>query len=64
MQRFPWGEVMRLGIITLHLSPRDFWSSTLRELVPPRSNEGLPRGQLAELMQQWPDEGKHMEQIK
>lgn len=55
MQRFPWGEVMRLGITTLHIPPREFWNCTLRELVVLRGNAGFVRERLNELMKEWPD---------
>jgi uncharacterized phage protein (TIGR02216 family) len=55
MKRFPWGEVMRLGIVTLHISPREFWTCTLRELVFLRGGDELVRGRLDELMKEWPD---------
>jgi uncharacterized phage protein (TIGR02216 family) len=55
MQGFPWGEVMRLGIVTLQISPREFWTCTLRELVLLRGDAGLQRGRLNELMKEWPD---------
>jgi uncharacterized phage protein (TIGR02216 family) len=55
MQRFPWSEVMRLGIATHHIPPREFWTCTLRELVLLRGEPGLQRGQLNELMKEWPD---------
>jgi hypothetical protein len=42
MQRFPWGEVMRLGIATYHIPLT-------------RGDDGLKRGQLIELMKLWPD---------
>lgn len=29
---FPWQEVMKFGFGVLHLSPKDFWSMTIREL--------------------------------
>lgn len=55
MQRFPWGEVMRLGIATYHIPPRDFWNCTLRELVVVRRDRGLQRRRLNELIEEWPD---------
>jgi uncharacterized phage protein (TIGR02216 family) len=55
MQRFPWAELMRLGIVTLNLPPREFWSCTLREIVLLRGNAGIGRGQLNDMMKEWPD---------
>ncbi len=49
---------MRLGIHTLHISPREFWTCTLRELVVMRAHVGLKRSELDDLMQQWPDDGE------
>jgi uncharacterized phage protein (TIGR02216 family) len=46
---------MRLGIGTYHLSPREFWGSTLRELVFVRGDAGISRGVLVEMMGRWPD---------
>ena len=46
---------MRLGIGTYHLSPREFWNCTLRELVFTRSVDGISRGVLVGMMGQWPD---------
>lgn len=55
MQRFPWGEVMRLGIGTYHISPREFWACTLRELIFIRGNAGFGQELMTQLMQQYPD---------
>jgi uncharacterized phage protein (TIGR02216 family) len=55
MQRFPWDAVMRLGIGTYHIPPREFWLCTLREIVLTRGDDGLKRGRLIELMKLWPD---------
>jgi uncharacterized phage protein (TIGR02216 family) len=54
-ERFPWMTLMRLGIGVYHLSPREFWSCTLRELVFVRGDTGISRAGLVELMGQWPD---------
>ena len=54
-ERFPWLALMRLGIGTYHLSPREFWNCTMRELVFTRGVEGVSRGTLIELMKEWPD---------
>jgi uncharacterized phage protein (TIGR02216 family) len=55
MQRFPWPELMRLGIGTYNISPREFWTCTLRELVFLRGENGLSRTRLENLMLEWPD---------
>jgi uncharacterized phage protein (TIGR02216 family) len=54
-ERFPWLQLMRLGIGTFHISPREFWNCTLRELVLMRGTGGMVRQQLEELMKEWPD---------
>lgn len=58
MSKFPWGQLMKLGMGRLRLSPQEFWRSTLREIasatgVPPRP---LLRQSLNELMENFPDE--------
>jgi uncharacterized phage protein (TIGR02216 family) len=55
MQRFPWAAVMRLGIGTYHIPPKDFWCCTLRELVFMRGDAGLERAGLNKLLREWPD---------
>jgi uncharacterized phage protein (TIGR02216 family) len=55
MQRFPWADLMRLGIGTYHIPPREFWNCTLRELVFVRGDAGLVRRTLDQLMKAWPD---------
>ena len=55
-ERFPWLALMRLGIGTYHLSPREFWNCTLRELVFVRDGGGVSRQVLVEMMKEWPDE--------
>jgi uncharacterized phage protein (TIGR02216 family) len=55
MQRFPWGQLMRLGIGTFHIPPREFWNSTLREIVFLRGEPSLKRDVLEDLMKEWPD---------
>ncbi|MEY3081285.1 MAG: hypothetical protein RJA94_1270 [Pseudomonadota bacterium] len=57
--RFPWPEMMALGLGTLRLSPRDFWAATPREIAaafPARRRSVLPRGAFEQLLQQFPDE--------
>jgi uncharacterized phage protein (TIGR02216 family) len=60
-QRFPWAQLMRLGIHDLKFTPTEFWRSTLRELgsaagphVPPASLSEL-RQNLNTMMEQYPD---------
>ena len=57
--RFPWPEMMALGLGTLRLSPRDFWAATPREIAAAFPNQraaALPRGVLEQLLEQFPDE--------
>jgi uncharacterized phage protein (TIGR02216 family) len=54
-QRFPWAELMQLGIGTYNIAPREFWNCTLRELIFTRGNNGFARLTLNELMKEWPD---------
>jgi len=55
-ERFPWARLMHLGLGQMGLSPRDFWSMTLKEL-----NAALPQVRvmshrdLAVLMDRFPD---------
>jgi uncharacterized phage protein (TIGR02216 family) len=57
--KFPWGRLMRFGLGTLHLSPKEFWRSTPRELAGafgPAPPQPLLRQNLNSLMEQFPDE--------
>jgi uncharacterized phage protein (TIGR02216 family) len=54
MTRFPWGELMQLGLHVLKLPPEHFWRMTMRELICPRST-ALTQARLEELMQKFPD---------
>ena len=57
--RFPWAEMMAMGLGTLRLSPRDFWAATPREIAaafPHRRPGALPRAMLDQLLEQFPDE--------
>lgn len=64
MSGFPWDEAMQFGFGVLHLSSKEFWGLTPRELasafgarsgrVAAPSREGLSR-----LMAVYPDEVKH-----
>ena len=56
--RFPWGQMMAMGLGTLRLSPRDFWAATPREIAAAfhRPNgAALPRGALDQLLERFPD---------
>jgi uncharacterized phage protein (TIGR02216 family) len=58
---FPWGPLIRFGIGTLHLSPHEFWRSTLRELSAARGHSSRPpsrvlRQSLLDLIDQFPDD--------
>lgn len=57
--RFPWADVMAMGLGTLRLSPREFWAATPREIAAAfakRQGAGLPRDVLDHLLQRFPDE--------
>lgn len=57
--RFPWADMMAMGLGTLRLSPREFWAATPREIAaafPQRRPGALPRGVLEQLLEQFPDE--------
>ena len=57
--KFPWGQMMAMGLGTLRLSPRDFWAATPREIAaafPKPHGAALPRGVLEQLLEQFPDE--------
>lgn len=55
-ERFPWVRLMQLGLGVLRWPPRDFWSSTLREIAAAfPAQEGMARNALDRLMQRYPD---------
>ena len=57
--RFPWDEMMALGLGRLRLAPRDFWAATPREIaatLPARPHGVFPRSAFEQLLQQFPDE--------
>ena len=57
--KFPWDQMMAMGLGMLRLSPREFWAATPREIAaafPTRKPHALPRGVLDDLLQQFPDE--------
>lgn len=57
MQRFPWAQLMALGLGRLGLSPRAFWAATPREIAAAfPSKAGFSRGVLDALLEQFPDE--------
>jgi len=56
---FPWRRMMELGLGVLHLSPRDFWTSTPREIAaafPSRGPVLMGRADLDHLMREFPDQ--------
>jgi uncharacterized phage protein (TIGR02216 family) len=57
--KFPWADVMALGLGQLRLAPDAFWSMTLRELMAAAGThtieQGLPRTLLTQLMERYPD---------
>ncbi len=60
MGKFPWSNILQLGIGRLRLSPEQFWRSTLRELVlaaglVPSPQVPLLRQSLFEMMENYPD---------
>lgn len=66
MRAFPWDEAMRLGFGVLHLSSREFWGLSPRELAAAfEAQSGQRRGMapgreaLAGLMERFPDEVRH-----
>jgi uncharacterized phage protein (TIGR02216 family) len=66
---FPWDAVMAAAFGLLRLSPRDFWSMTPREMeramsvLRPGAERAPGRGELALLMQQFPDRRTREEKI-
>ena len=55
---FPWRRFMELGLGVLHLSPREFWATTPRELAAASGTSqrpAMPRDALHNLMQRFPD---------
>ncbi|MCB1431083.1 MAG: phage tail assembly chaperone [Alphaproteobacteria bacterium] len=51
--------MMELGLGVLHLSPRDFWTSTPREIAaafPSRGPVLMGRADLDHLMREFPDQ--------
>lgn len=61
MTPFPWSDAMRLGFGVLHLSSREFWGLTPRELaaafegVAGRRTGAPDRSKLGEMMEKFPD---------
>ncbi len=61
MTPFPWDEVMQFGFGVLHLSSKDFWSMTPREIFAaynafqPQTLAPIEREKLEGLMAQFPD---------
>jgi uncharacterized phage protein (TIGR02216 family) len=58
VKKFPWSQLMRLGLGHLRLSLQEFWRSTLREISSATgvSSSPLLRQTLNELMEHYPDE--------
>jgi uncharacterized phage protein (TIGR02216 family) len=60
-EKFPWAELMHLGLGTLQLSPAEFWRSSPRELMaacgsPPAPHTAkLLRQNLNDMMKRYPD---------
>ena len=58
---FPWGEVMRVGLGVLRLSPDDFWAMTPREFAAAASGlstlrlQPPTRPQIENMMKSFPD---------
>lgn len=59
MRRIAWPQLMRLGLVHLRLSPKDFWDLTPAELMLMAGSdvgpEALNRAGLAELAKKFPD---------
>ncbi len=57
-RKFPWDALMHFGLGTLHLSPYEFWRSTLREMTAAGGllRRPLLRQNLLDLMSQFPDD--------
>lgn len=60
MRPFPWTDAMRFGFGTLHLSPADFWSLSVRELCAAMEahapvRQAPERADLASLQERYPD---------
>lgn len=61
MKPFPWDEAMRLGFGVLHLSSREFWGLTPRELaaafdgVAGRRTSAPDREAVLRMMERFPD---------
>jgi uncharacterized phage protein (TIGR02216 family) len=57
-EKFPWSQLMHLGLGLLRLSPHEFWRSTLRELSAAADHAMIPpllRQNLDQLMNEYPD---------
>ncbi|WP_202913340.1 phage tail assembly chaperone [Acuticoccus sediminis] len=55
---FPWRELMALFIGERRMAPADFWALTLPEIqavLGPPAPGGTRRGDLARLMERFPD---------
>lgn len=61
--RFPWAQIMQIGLGELRLAPHEFWAMTLKELaaaahaMPGAITTAPHRARLDELMTRYPDGG-------
>ena len=59
MPKISWGELMRLGLVELRLSPEGFWALTPAELMMmlglENASRSLSRGSFAKLAARFPD---------
>jgi len=59
LEKFPWADVYRLGVLELRLSPNDFWTLTPRELAvllgSMPAGQRTMRAELVSLMNLYPD---------
>ena len=64
-ETFPWQRAMQIGLGHLKLTPKAFWSMTLKELAAAASaflGPDIPppqRQTLEELIARYPDKGPH-----
>lgn len=62
MSRFDWPALLKTGLVTLRLTPADFWALTPYELTvmlgKDMSAPPLSRARLDELARAFPDEPK------
>lgn len=60
MERFPWANMMRLGLGVLRLPPEQFWRTTPREIAAAFGplHQGFDRKSFEQLMRDHPDDDK------